>query len=42
MDQENIQALEANGWKATVLWECQIRANLEDLLQKLNRELLSR
>ncbi len=41
-DQENIQALEANGWKVIVLWECQIRANLEDLIQKLNRKLLSR
>lgn len=39
-DQEYIQALEANGWKVVVLWECQIKTDLEDALQKLNHELL--
>lgn len=26
-DQEHIQALEADGWKVIVLWECEIRGN---------------
>ena len=39
-DQEHIQELEALGWKVVVLWECQIRTNLEEMLQNLNQELL--
>ena len=38
-DQEHIQELEALGWKVVVLWECQIRMNLEDILQNLVDEL---
>lgn len=39
-DQEHIQELKALGWKVVVLWECQIRKKLEEMLQNLNQELL--
>lgn len=39
-DLKHIQALEADGWKVIVLWECQIKTDLEDVLRDLTQELL--
>ena len=38
-DQEYIQALEADGWKVIVLWECEIRKDLDGALGALIAEL---
>ena len=35
-DQEHIQALEADGWKVIVLWECEIRGNFDGTMNALN------
>ena len=34
-DQEHIQALEADGWKVIVLWECEIRGNFDGTMNAL-------
>ena len=34
-DQEHIAALEADGWKVVVLWECEIKQNFEHYMQQL-------
>ena len=34
-DQEHIAQLEADGWKVIVLWECQIRADFNVLMQNV-------
>ena len=34
-DQEHIQALEADGWKVIVLWECEIRSHFESTIFRL-------
>lgn len=34
-DQEHIQALEADGWKVIVLWECEIRSHFESTMLRL-------
>ena len=38
-DQEHIQALETDGWKVIVLWECEIRKDLDGALGALIAEL---
>ena len=34
-DQEHIQALETDGWKVIVLWECEIRSHFESTMLRL-------
>ena len=34
-DQEHIKELESLGWKVIVLWECQIKSNIEKAIQIL-------
>lgn len=34
-DQEHITALEQTGWKVIVLWECQIKNNLSQVIKEL-------
>ena len=34
-DKRNIEQLEKDGWKVIVLWECEIKENFEELVQKL-------
>ena len=38
-DQEHIQALEADGWKVIVLWECTIKRDLDGVVDTLITEL---
>lgn len=34
-DREHIAALEADGWKVLVLWECEIRGHLDDSIARI-------
>ena len=36
-DQEHIQALETDGWKVIVLWECEIRSHFESTIFRLEQ-----
>ena len=38
-DQEHIQALEADGWKVIVLWECEIRGNFDGTISTIENTL---
>lgn len=41
-DQEHIKELETRGWKVVVLWECQIKNDLKEVVKDLNGYLSSR
>ena len=41
-DEEHIQELEKNGWKVIVIWECQIKNDLEKTCNEIEFALLSR
>ena len=35
-DQEHIEALEADGWKVIMLWECEIKLEFSKTIEKIN------
>lgn len=41
-DQEHIQALEDNGWKVIILWECQIKTDFETVIRALTNTISQR
>ncbi len=38
-DREHIQALETDGWKVIVLWECEIRGNFDGTISTIENTL---
>jgi DNA mismatch endonuclease (patch repair protein) len=38
-DARNQAALEANGWTVITVWECELKADAEDVVRRLSREL---
>lgn len=38
-DNENIKKLKDAGWKVIVLWECELKRNFEDVIEKLDIDI---
>ncbi len=38
-DQRNMEALQDDGWQALILWECEIKTDLESVAAKIQRFL---
>ncbi len=38
-DQQHVQYLESLGWRVVVLWECEVRINLDEIIRRLSYEL---